>query len=45
MDIVIDFLKFGLIFGLLGMTPIVAWVAISWLVTDRRRSSSRSNAR
>lgn len=41
MDIIIDFLTFGLIFGVLGVTPIVIWIAVSWLVTDRRRTSSR----
>lgn len=40
MDIIVDFLKFGIIFGVLGTAPIVTWLAISWLVTDRRRSSS-----
>jgi hypothetical protein len=38
-DIIIDFVKFGLIFGILGTAPIVTWLAVSWLFTDRRRSS------
>ena len=41
LDIIIDFLKFGLIFGILATAPIVTWLAVSWLVTDRRRTSSR----
>jgi hypothetical protein len=44
LDIIIDFLKFGFIFGVLGVTPIVMWVAVSWLFTDRRRTSSRPDA-
>lgn len=39
MDTIIDFLKFGVIFGLLATAPIVTWIAIAWLVTDRRRTS------
>jgi hypothetical protein len=42
-DIIFDFVKFGIIFGILGTAPIVTWLAISWLFTDRRRSSSRSD--
>jgi hypothetical protein len=38
-DIIFDFLWFGIIFGILGTAPIVTWLAISWLVTDRRRTS------
>ena len=30
-----DILKFGLIFGVLGTAPIVTWLALSWLFTDR----------
>jgi hypothetical protein len=44
-DIIVDFLKFGIIFGVLGTAPIVTWLAISWLVTDRRRTTPRSDAR
>jgi hypothetical protein len=44
LDIIFDFVRFGIIFGVLGTAPIVTWLAISWLVTDRRRSSSRSDA-
>jgi hypothetical protein len=43
-DIIVDFLKFGIIFGVLGTAPIVTWLAISWLATDRRRTSPRSNS-
>ena len=43
LDIIFDFVKFGIIFGILGTAPIVTWLAISWLFTDRRRSSSRSD--
>ena len=41
LDIIIDLLKFGIIFGILATAPIVTWLAVSWLVTDRRRTSSR----
>jgi hypothetical protein len=44
-DIIVDFLVFGVIFGVLGTAPIVTWLAISWLVTDRRRTTPRSDAR
>jgi hypothetical protein len=42
---IIDFLKFGIIFGVLATAPIVAWIAIAWLVTDRRRTSSAPDER
>jgi hypothetical protein len=44
-DIIFDVVKFGLIFGVLGTAPIVAWLALSWLFTDRRRTSPRSGER
>jgi hypothetical protein len=40
LDIIVDFLKFGLIFGILATAPIVTWLAVAWLVTDRRRTTS-----
>ena len=40
-----DILKFGLIFGILATVPIVTWVALSWLFTDRRRTSPPSDER
>ena len=40
MQTIIDFLRFGLIFGVLATAPIVTWIAVAWLVTDRRRTSS-----
>ena len=43
MDIIIDFVKFGLIFGALATAPIVIWIAASWLFTDRRRTQPRSD--
>jgi hypothetical protein len=42
---IIDFLKFGVIFGVLATAPIVAWIAVAWLVTDRRRTSSAPDER
>lgn len=45
MDVIVDLVKFGIIFGVLGTAPIVAWVALSWLVTDRRRTSPPSSDR
>jgi uncharacterized membrane protein (GlpM family) len=44
LDIIIDFLKFGIIFGILATAPIVTWLAVSWLFTDRRRSTTRPDA-
>jgi hypothetical protein len=44
-ETIIDFLKFGLIFGVLATAPIITWIAIAWLVTDRRRTSSRPDER
>ena len=45
MDIILDFVKFGLIFSVLGMAPLVTWLAIAWLATDRRRTSAGPDAR
>jgi hypothetical protein len=45
LEIIIDFVKFGLIFGILATVPIVTWLAVAWLVTDRRRTSSRPDER
>jgi hypothetical protein len=42
---IIDFLKFGIIFGVLASAPIVTWIAVAWLVTDRRRTSSPPDER
>ncbi len=42
---IIDFLKFGIIFGVLATAPIVTWIAVAWLVTDRRRTSSPPDER
>jgi hypothetical protein len=44
MDVILDLLWFGFIFTVLGLTPLVTWLAISWLATDRRRSTPRSDA-
>jgi hypothetical protein len=41
-DIILDLVKFGVIFGVLATAPIVTWLAVSWLVTDRRRTSTGS---
>lgn len=45
MDIIIDIVKFGIIFGVLATAPLVTWVAVSWLFTDRRRKPSRPDVR
>ena len=45
METIIDFLRFGLIFGVLATAPIVTWIAVAWLVTDRRRTSSSPDER
>jgi hypothetical protein len=44
MEIILDLLKFAVIFGVLATGPLVTWLAISWLFTDRRRASSRTEA-
>jgi hypothetical protein len=41
MEIILDVLMFGVIFGALATGPLIAWFALAWLSTDRRRSSSR----
>jgi hypothetical protein len=43
-DIILDFVKFGLIFSVLGMAPLVTWLAIALLATDRRRTSTGRDA-
>ncbi len=43
MEIILDILLFGLIFGALATGPLLTWLAISWLFTDRRRSTSRAD--
>jgi hypothetical protein len=43
-DIILDLVKFGIIFGVLATAPLVTWFAVSWLVTDRRRSSAGSGS-
>jgi hypothetical protein len=45
LDVIVDILKFGLIFGVLGTAPIVTWLALSWMFTDRRRTSPPSDER
>jgi hypothetical protein len=40
MQLILDFLKFGLIFGVLATAPLVTWLAAVWLLTDRRRSTT-----
>lgn len=42
MGIILDFLKFGVIFGILSLTPLIIWLGWAVLSTDRRRSSSPS---
>jgi hypothetical protein len=42
MEIIIELVTYAVIFGVLAMTPLVLWFAAAWLVTDRRRSPSRS---
>lgn len=45
LETIIDFLKFGVIFGALATAPIITWIAVAWLVTDRRRTSSPPDER
>ena len=42
MDIILDLVKFGIIFGVLATAPFVTWLAVAWLLTDRRRTSTPS---
>jgi hypothetical protein len=44
MDVILDLLWFGFIFSVLGLAPLVTWLAISWLATDRQRTSRRPDA-
>jgi hypothetical protein len=39
-EIILDILMFGVIFGALATGPLIAWFALAWLTTDRRRSST-----
>jgi hypothetical protein len=43
-DVIFDIVKFGIIFGVLATAPLVTWLAVSWLFTDRRRKPSRPDA-
>ncbi len=45
MQILLQIATYGIIFGMLATAPFVTWLAVSWLITDRRRTSSRSDAR
>jgi hypothetical protein len=40
MQVILDFLWFGLIFGFLATAPIITWLAAMWLLTDRRRGTT-----
>jgi hypothetical protein len=39
-EIILDLLLFGLIFGALATAPVITWLAMAWLFTDRRRPAS-----
>jgi hypothetical protein len=41
MEVILDLLYYGLIFGALATAPLLLWLAAAWLLTDRRRSPSR----
>jgi hypothetical protein len=41
MEVILDIAWAALIFGALATGPIITWLAIAWLVTDRRRPSAR----
>jgi hypothetical protein len=45
MEIILDLLYYGFIFGALAVTPLLLWLGAAWLLTDRRRSPSRSEPR
>jgi hypothetical protein len=41
MEVILEILVAAVIFGALATAPIIAWLAVAWLVTDRRRSPAR----
>jgi hypothetical protein len=41
MQTILDIAWAALIFGALATGPIITWIAVAWLVTDRRRPSAR----
>jgi hypothetical protein len=43
-EILLEIAKFAIIFGILATVPLVTWVAVAWLFTDRRRNPSRPDA-
>jgi hypothetical protein len=45
MEVIWDILLASIIFGALATVPIVTWLAVAWLVTDRRRPSARPESR
>lgn len=44
MEVIWDILWASVIFGALATVPIVTWLAMAWLFTDRRRPSARSRS-
>lgn len=44
MEVILEMVIAAVIFGALATGPLVAWLAASWLFTDRRRSPSRPEA-
>jgi uncharacterized membrane protein len=44
MEVILDILWASVIFGALATVPIVTWLAVAWLVTDRRRPSARPDS-
>ncbi|HET9671573.1 MAG TPA: hypothetical protein VFQ40_01835 [Actinomycetota bacterium] len=41
MEVIIELVKYAVIFGILATAPLVLWLGAAWLFTDRRRSPSR----
>ena len=41
MQTILDIAWAALSFGALATGPIITWIAVAWLVTDRRRPSGR----
>jgi hypothetical protein len=41
MEVILDIAWAALIFGALATGPIITWIAVAWLFTDRRRPAAR----
>jgi hypothetical protein len=44
MEVILDIVVVAVIFGALATGPILTWLAVAWLVTDRRRPGARPDS-